>query len=299
MHLFYYLVVIEIFIAVAAYTNVAEYAFMPIKQKTVSFLSDSRLHIYLILSLSVIFFFHAFKNPMTLSDIPDYAKAFDEAKQVSLSRVVSIGYESLKTEIGFAVVIKVLSSLFQSSQILFFLTSAFILSSVYFTVKKYSPLLWVSVFIFMTDSFPQSLFILRAFIAISIYLFAFPFIINRKMIPFLLFSGIAFSIHMSSIIFLPVYFLYGIKNWRFLLLVLMMIAVTVIIGGLSCSCRCSWNMLSLVILIIYLMQIIMKGPVGRCPHYCLPFSSLGLLSCGNISLRRVLTGFCLWLWYLV
>jgi len=230
MHLFYYLFVIEIFIAVAAYTNVAEYAFMPIKQKTVSFLSDSRLHIYLILSLSVIFFFHAFKNPMTLSDIPDYAKAFDEAKQVSLSRVVSIGYESLKTEIGFAVVIKVLSSLFQSSQILFFLTSAFILSSVYFTVKKYSPLLWVSVFIFMTDSFPQSLFILRAFIAISIYLFAFPFIINRKMIPFLLFSGIAFSIHMSSIIFLPVYFLYGIKNWRFLLLVLMMIAVTVIIG---------------------------------------------------------------------
>ena len=138
MHLFYYLFVIEIFFAVAAYTNVAEYAFMPIKQKTVSFLSDSRLHIYLILSLSVIFFFHAFKNPMTLSDIPDYAKAFDEAKQVSLSRVVSIGYESLKTEIGVAVVIKVLSSLFQSSQILFFLTSAFILSSVYFTVKKYS-----------------------------------------------------------------------------------------------------------------------------------------------------------------
>lgn len=230
MHLFYLLFIVEIVIAIIAFTNVMEYTFMPVKERTARYLSDERLNIYLLLSLCLIFVFHAFKNPFTLEDIPDYARAFDEAQQISWSRVVSIGYENLKTETGFALVIKAISSLFSSGQMLFVLTSAFILSAVYFSIRQYSPIWWVSVFVFMTDSFPQSLFILRAFIAISIYLFAFPFIINRKLIPFLLFSGIAFSIHMSSIIFLPVYFLYGIKNWRFLLLVLMMIAVTVIIG---------------------------------------------------------------------
>ena len=141
-----------------------------------------------------------------------------------------MGYETFKTETGFALVIKTISSLFSFDQILFVLTSAFILFAVYHSIKQYSPIFWVSVFVFLTDSFPQSLFVLRAFVAISIYLLAFPFIINRKIVPFLLLSALAFSMHMSSILFLPVYFLYGIKDWRYLALVLIVLGAGVIIG---------------------------------------------------------------------
>lgn len=230
MHLFYLLFIIEIVIAITAFTNVVEYTFMPVKERTLRYLSDERLNVYLLLSLGAIFIFHAFKNPLTLDDIPFYVDAFYESDNVSWTRVIGSGYESLKTETGFALVIKAVSSLFSSDQILFILTSVFILYAVYFSVRQYSPILWVSVFVFMTDSFPQSLFILRAFLAISIYLFSFPFIINRKVIPFLLLSGIAFSVHMSSVIFLPVYFLYGIKNWRYLLLLLLFLTVLLIAG---------------------------------------------------------------------
>ena len=225
MHLFYYLFIIEVAIAIVVLTNVAEYVFMPVKERTLRYISDERLNVYLLLSLGAIFIFHAFKNPLTLDDIPFYVDAFYESDNVSWTRVLSLGYESLKTETGFALVIKAVSSLFCSDQVLFILTSAFILLAVYFSVRQYSPMSWVSVFVFMTESFPQSLFILRAFLAISIYLFSFPFIINRKIIPFLLFSGIAFSIHMSSVIFIPVYFLYGLKNWRYLLLLLLFLTV--------------------------------------------------------------------------
>ena len=135
-----------------------------------------RLNIYLCLSLLVIFFFHAFKNPQTLDDIPYYVDAFYESRNVSWGRVIDMGYETFKTETGFALVIKTISSLFSFDQILFVLTSAFILFAVYHSIKQYSPIFWVSVFVFLTDSFPQSLFVLRAFVAISIYLLAFPFI---------------------------------------------------------------------------------------------------------------------------
>ena len=203
MHLFYYLFIIEVAIAIVVLTNVAEYIFMPVKERTLRYISDERLNVYLLLSLGAIFIFHAFKNPLTLDDIPCYVDAFYESDNVSWTRVLSLGYESLKTETGFALVIKAVSSLFCSDQVLFILTSAFILLAVYFSVRQYSPMSWVSVFVFMTESFPQSLFILRAF----------------------LFSGIAFSIHMSSVIFIPVYFLYGLKNWRYLLLLLLFLTV--------------------------------------------------------------------------
>ena len=230
MHLFFPLFFLEIVIAVAVFTNVAEYVCMPVKKRTVRFLSDERLNIYLFLSLGAIFIFHAFKNPFTLEDIPDYARAFDEAGQISWDRVVNVGYESLKTETGFALVIKTISVFFRSSQVLFILTSAFIMLAVYFSIKRYSTIFWLSVLVFMVDTFPQSLFMLRAFIAVCIYLFAFPAIINRKIVVFLLLALFAFSIHTSSVIFFPVYFLYGLKNWRYLLFVLIAISVTTILG---------------------------------------------------------------------
>ena len=230
LHLFYILFAVEVIIAIVAYTNVVEYPFMPVKGRNTSYLSEMRLNIYLCLSLLAIFFFHAFKNPQTLDDIPYYVDAFYESRNVSWGRVIDMGYETFKTETGFALVIKTISSLFSFDQILFVLTSAFILFAVYHSIKQYSPIFWVSVFVFLTDSFPQSLFVLRAFVAISIYLLAFPFIINRKIVPFLFLSALAFSMHMSSILFLPVYFLYGIKDWRYLALVLIVLGAGVIIG---------------------------------------------------------------------
>lgn len=230
MHLFYYLYFFELVIAIAVYTNVVEFVFMPVKERTISYLSDYRLRVYLVCSLGLIFLFHAFKNPMTLSDIPLYVDAFYESEYASWGRVINMGYETFKTETGFALVIKTISSLFSFDQILFVLTSAFILFAVYYSIKQYSPIFWVSVFVFLTDSFPQSLFVLRAFVAISIYLLAFPFILNRKIVPFLFLSALAFSMHMSSILFLPVYFLYGIKDWRYLALVLIVLGTGVIIG---------------------------------------------------------------------
>ena len=178
----------------------------------------------------MIFLFHAFRNPLTLYDIPYYVDAFYESKEASWNRVYDMGYATLKTEVGFALVIKAISSMFSFDQALFILTSAFILGAVYFSISRYSPIWWLSIFVFITDSFSQSLFILLSFVSIGLFLYAFPSILNRKLFVFLMISLAAFTIHMSAIIFLPVYFLYGVKNKLYLSVALGVIAVFAIVS---------------------------------------------------------------------
>lgn len=60
MHLFYILFALEILIAVVAYTNVTEYVFMPVKHRTVQYLSDHRQEVYLMVALGVMLFFMRF-----------------------------------------------------------------------------------------------------------------------------------------------------------------------------------------------------------------------------------------------
>ena len=105
-----------------------------------------------------------------------------------------------------------------------------IVSALYFSIERYSPIYWISVFVFIVDTFAQSLFILRAFLALSIYLFAFPAIINRKLLTYCLLALLAFSVHTTSVIFFPVYFLYGIKDWRYLILTTLILTIVLIVG---------------------------------------------------------------------
>jgi hypothetical protein len=230
MHLFYYLFLFEIVIAVVAFTNVAEYVFMPVKQRTVTILSDKRQLTYLVAALGVMLFIHAFRDPLSLEDTPFYYRAIEEARLMTISDVFARGYFELKTETGFAVLLKIIVDVFHFPQMLFVLTSAFIFFSFFVAIKRFSPILWLSVLVLMTDSFPQSLFILRGFLALCILLFSIPYIIKRQFLPYLLLCLIAISIHTTSVIFFPVYFIYGIKNALFLALFLLIGGVTLVWG---------------------------------------------------------------------
>ena len=230
MHLFYILFLFEVVIAVVAYTNAAEYVFMPVKKHTMTLLSDKRQILYLLMALGVMLIIHAFRDPMTLEDTPDYARAFEEARLKSMADVITKGYEELKTEKGFAVFLKMVADVMPITQMIFIITSAFMFCSFFVAIKRYSSIFWLSVFVLMTDSFPQSLFIVRGFFALSILLFSIPFIIKRQLLPYLLLCIVAFSIHTTSVIFFPVYFIYGIKNALILAIVLAVGGVIFVLG---------------------------------------------------------------------
>lgn len=215
MHLFYIILFLEVFLAVVFFVVSPS---SKTNNKTVEqpLQSNYKESVYLILSFGILFFFHAFRDPYSLVDIPEYADAYKEAFKTPWSLVLSEHFYSLKSEVGFRIVIKGLSCLFPSYQMLFVITSGFLIYSFFRATKKYSVFCWMSVLLFLVNSFAESLFILRAFICIGILLFSFPYIIERKILPFLLLNLLAMSIHISSVVFLPVYFLYGINNIKLL-----------------------------------------------------------------------------------
>lgn len=222
MHLFYIIFLIESILAVIFFIFCSRKKRVFVKKDIAS---NNRDLVYLLSALVILFFFHAFRDPFSLVDTPEYAEAYKEALGYSWQKVFNESYSSLKSELGFRLIIKGISCLFSSYQMLFVITSGFMIFSVYRAIQKYSVFYWISVMIFVVSSFAQSLFLLRAFISICILLFSFPYIIERKLVPYILICILSMSIHVSSVIFLPVYFLYGIKNTKFLLTIFVVVGI--------------------------------------------------------------------------
>lgn len=220
MHPFYIILFLETILAFVFYTGSSS------TQTKGRRVAKYKEQVYLILAFGILLFFHAFRDPYSLADIPEYADAYKESLGYTLSRVLNDHFFSLKSEVGFRVVIKGISSVFTSYQMLFVLTSIFLISSFYMATKRYSVYIYISVMVFTVSIFAESLFMLRSFLAISILLYTFPYIIERKIIPFLALSMLSMTIHISSVIFLPVYFLYGVKDSKWIWMTF------IIVGGM-------------------------------------------------------------------
>lgn len=177
---------------------------------------------YLVITFLVLFVLHAFKNPWTLHDTPAYVEGFVEASETDWSVLISEGFKlrDLKAEPGWVIMNKLLSMISSDSLILFLVTSFVILLGYFYAIKNYSNIVWLGVILFLLMCFTRSLYVLRQFLAMAITLFACKYVVERKPIPFLLLLTLAFTMHQTAIIFLPVYLLYGIKNNKTLTYVL-------------------------------------------------------------------------------
>jgi hypothetical protein len=124
-------------------------------------------------------------------------------------------------EQGFLMFTKILTDLSSSSQSLLIISSFIILTSVFLLIYKYSKKPWLSVLIYVTGPFFFHLTGMRQSLAIAFVLFSFHFILNRKLLMFILTIIIASTFHKSALLFMPVYYLFNLKlNKRNILIAL-------------------------------------------------------------------------------
>lgn len=172
----------------------------------------NRDQFFLFIAFAVLYITHAFKDPFSLLDTPEYVDGYIEVKNRGIGELMRGGLYSLKAEKGYVILTKIISYFFPANQMLFIFTSFIILLGYYVAFKRYSLIPWLAVLLFVIGGYNQSLFVLRQHMAMSIVLFSYPYIINRRFMPFLFYVLIAFFIHQTAVIFLPIYFLYGIKK---------------------------------------------------------------------------------------
>lgn len=79
-------------------------------------------------------------------------------------------------------------------------------------IRKYSPLPWLGVYLYLTlQFFAHSMNLFRQSIAATICLLAYPFLKKRRLLPFVLIVLAASSFHLSALFLLPFYW---VLNWR-------------------------------------------------------------------------------------
>jgi len=169
---------------------------------------------FLIICFLVMLILHTFVNP-EYSDLLGYKYGYQEFAGMSFSDVLKHNAFSLKAEVGYRVFCKILTYISTNWVFALFVISVIILNGYYQTTKKYSPSYLFSVLFIMVGPFMQSTFVLRQHMAMGLLLLTYPFIMERKLMPYMLLCAAAFLLHQTAIIFLPVYFLYNLSKNKF------------------------------------------------------------------------------------
>lgn len=173
------------------------------------------IFLYLI-TFSLIVCQHALVDETTVpADIENYFEMFYEFGRYSF-----LGYlhNSSSIEVGYFFLNKIIYFFSHNHYSLLTVYSIVLVSLYFVSIRKYSTDFFISVLYFLFIFNNQALFVLRQHLAIAIVLFSYQYIIDRKVFKFIGITALAVSMHMTAIIWLPAYFIYGIKNSKKLLL---------------------------------------------------------------------------------
>lgn len=178
---------------------------------TTRLFEDARFSPFLIVLFIYMIFVRTFVDEMSVSDLQNYHRAFDEVSVQSLSNFFT-EYYSVRIEVGYRLFMK-LSSWF-SENFLFFLFVHAVLSQVllYKLLKNYSSSPLISSILFCVLLFCPSIYILRQYLALLILFNSVEYIIKSDFKKYCLVLLLAISIHNTAIVFAPVYFLVHIKK---------------------------------------------------------------------------------------
>lgn len=112
---------------------------------------------------------------------------------------------------GYVTFTKIISFFTSSFPIYCFIVSWLIIGSYSKAIKEYSPYRWLSLIIFILVNYYPTFFLLRQYLVMPLFFLCVKFTLDRRIVPYLICVTLAFTVHTTSIVIFPLYFLYGIK----------------------------------------------------------------------------------------
>lgn len=168
------------------------------KQSTILYLSFSALILTLAASFRYAIGFDYFS----------YRNIYENMESLSFYEILYI----YKTEFMFYIFCKLLVTAGVSYIGFLFIVSLFMHGTAMWAVYRYSKMPWLSVYLYITlQFFAHNMNLIRQSIALSFFLFAYPFLKKRKFLLFLLIMVCGTFFHNSLIFMVPLYFLLPIK----------------------------------------------------------------------------------------
>jgi hypothetical protein len=166
-------------------------------------------------------FISGFRDMIGGSDVYIYGEVYE----VPMLQLFSFD----KFEKGFLLYYAFLKQISDDRYFLFIIT-ALIMALLHFrAIKRYSPLVYFSLFIFFCKFFLMSFIYLRQGLAMGILWLTLPYIKEKKYFQFFVLVFIAYFLHRSAIIFLPIVFFvhYKFKTFQFFIITFVLIIIVI------------------------------------------------------------------------
>ncbi len=152
--------------------------------------------VYLIIIGMILSFTAGFRYYTVGVDTEQYYFSYIFISNLSWGEITNTRYE-----LGYAIMVKLLSIISAEPQFLFIVTSIFIHWIVMWFIYKYSPHYWLSAYLYLSMGyFYNSMNLLRQSFAMCIVLLGVPFLLKKKIVPFILITLLASQFHSSAII---------------------------------------------------------------------------------------------------
>lgn len=136
-----------------------------------------------------------------------------------------------RKDVGFNILQMLLKQISDDPQILIFVTAFFTNVLIVIVLYKYSRLLDLSLYIYITSgAFIVSMNGVRQFLAAAIIFAATKSLLDGKWKPFMLVVLFASFLHQSALVMIPLYFIVRRKAWTGMTFFLLLLAVLVVIG---------------------------------------------------------------------
>lgn len=166
----------------------------------------------LMVSLIPVFLLLAFRTQEVGTDTANYFRAYTELSSVSIQ---SAFYTTDHFEPGYVCLNILLSKISNDPQTLLIAYALIVCISIYNFLNRTSQRHCLALLFLITLGFFQfAMTGIRQTLAMSILLWTYPLLINRKLLKFVLVVLLAMSFHKSAIIFVPAYFIANIKITR-------------------------------------------------------------------------------------
>lgn len=149
------------------------------------------------------------------SDVKNYLGALSYYSRMPASELLTAKLVwPYDYEIGYFAMVKLCALLKVGKTGFLFLVAALVYIPTFFAIKKHSTMPYISILCYFAFGFfSYSLSIFRQMIATSILLFGWRYVEERRLFKYLLTVALAMSFHMTAIVAVALYALYGI-NWK-------------------------------------------------------------------------------------
>lgn len=187
--------------------------------------------IFVGISFLLLLFFRTFVDIQSVPDLEFYRLGYEEIRSISFFEIplASLSYVKID-EVGFRYLMKICSVISSSFTFFLFIFGLLWLFGYLKVIKNYSPYIILSVILLTIGAYNQSIFVVRQHLAMVVVFLSYKYIINKNFKKYLITVFLAFILHQTAIIALPLYFLYNVRSKKKLLLSLILITVFLYFG---------------------------------------------------------------------